>query len=248
MDDAGRKAADLEQRVAELEAQLDAARREIDAFTYAVSHDLRAPLRSISGYCQVLQEDLGPTLDPQYQHFLNRTQESALKLGRQIDALMSLSRVARTEVQPSEVDVSALISRIAHEQLSERQGRAPTIDIEPGIRVIADAKLISRVFEQLLANAIKFSAEAAAPQIDVTQERHGTRLVVRVRDNGVGFDMRYAEKLFVPFQRLHPEADFPGLGMGLALVQKMLALIGGRVWAESAPGQGTTIYVDVPAA
>lgn len=237
---------ELEQRNAELQTRLDGANRELESLMYVVSHDLRAPLRSIAGYCQILQEDAGPSLDEQHRQFLTRMQLATQKLGKQIDGLLELSRLARADIQPRALDVSEL----AHEVADRLQTLRPeaVFEIAPGIKAVGDVRLVTAMLEQLLGNALKFTARQATPRIEISATTNNDRCIVRIRDNGVGFDMRYAEKLFSPFQRMHGENDFPGLGMGLALVQRMQSRQSGRVWAEAEPGNGATFYFDLPVA
>jgi len=228
---------DLERRVAELAA----VNRELEAFSYSVSHDLRAPLRSIDGFSQALVEEYDDKLDDQGRDYLRRVRASATRMGDLIDDLLTLSRVTRREMRHERVDLSA-IARAAAAPL-ERTTVSPAVQfvVMDGITASGDPQLLRIVLDNLLGNAWKFSSKAATPRVEfgMTLTPSGER-VFFVRDNGVGFDMAHAGKLFGAFQRLHAMHEFPGTGIGLATVQRIIARHGGRVWAESAPGQGAT--------
>ncbi|MET0659103.1 MAG: ATP-binding protein [Steroidobacteraceae bacterium] len=235
---------ELKQRIRYLESQVDAVTRELEAVTYSVSHDLRAPLRSISGYCQVLQEELSPTLGAEQLHYMDRIQESAGKLSRQIDALLELSRTGRAELNLRDLDLTQQALAVI-EGLPDRPAHAH-IDVQPGMRVHADTRAMQTILQQLLHNAVKVSAGRSEPRIAITQQTRGDRVTLCVADNGVGFDPKYADRLFAPFQRLHSDPALSGTGIGLALVQRLAARHGGRVWAESQPEGGAQFYVELP--
>ena len=235
---------ELKQRVRNLESQVDAVTRELEAVTYSVSHDLRAPLRSIAGYCQVLREELSPTLGAEQRHYMDRIQESAGRLSRQIDALLELSRAGRAELHLRDLDLTQQALAVI-EALRDRPARV-TVDVQPGMRVHADTRAMQTILQQLLHNAIKVSAARSEPRIAVTQQTRGDRVTICVADNGVGFDPKYADRLFAPFQRLHSEPALSGVGIGLALVQRLAARHGGRTWAESQPDAGAKFYVELP--
>lgn len=230
--------ADLERRVAERTRQLEAANRELEAFAYAVSHDLRAPLRSMSGFSQILQESASDTLDAQSRHYLQRISEASRRMSSLIDDLLNLSRIARSELTARPVDLSQICGEAAAAVRERYPGRDVRLEITPGMHVNADPRLLRIAMENLLSNAWKYTAPAAAPCISVGMRNEDGASVYFVKDNGVGFDMMYADKLFVPFQRLHPETQFPGSGIGLVTVQRILARHGGRIWADAAPGVG----------
>jgi PAS domain S-box-containing protein len=228
---------DLERRVAELAA----VNRELEAFSYSVSHDLRAPLRSIDGFSQALVEEYDDKLDDQGRDYLKRVRASATRMGDLIDDLLTLSRVTRREMRHERVDLSAL-ARAAAAPL-ERTTVPPAVQfvVMDGITASGDPQLLRIVLDNLLGNAWKFSSKAAKPRVEFGMKLipSGER-VFFVSDNGVGFDMAHAGKLFGAFQRLHAMHEFPGTGIGLATVQRIVTRHGGRVWAESAPGQGAT--------
>lgn len=220
----------------------EAANRELEAFNYSVAHDLRAPLRGIDGFSQVLLEDYGNSLDVAGQNYLRRVREGAQRMSRLIDGLLALSRVARINIRSQRVDLSEL-ARATAERLKESQPeRVVEFVIEEGLAESGDGPLLGAVIENLLGNAWKFTRREASPRIEfgcVRQERHNAYFV---RDNGAGFDMAYASKLFGVFQRLHTTTDFEGTGVGLATVQRIVNRHGGRVWAEGAVGQGASFY------
>jgi PAS domain S-box-containing protein len=234
--------AELEQRVRERTAQLEAANQELESFSYSVSHDLRAPLRAVNGFSQAFLEDYGDTLDATGRSYLERVRYGTLQMGALIDDLLKLSRVSRAALQPADVDLSAVAREVAarlREQVPERQIR---IDIADGLRCQGDLGLLRIVLENLLGNAWKYTGKTGEPHIifDTVQENENS--VFRVRDNGAGFDMKFAGKLFGAFQRLHHKDEFEGTGIGLATVQRIIHRHGGRVWAESKPGEGATFY------
>jgi PAS domain S-box-containing protein len=231
---------ELEQRVRDRTAQLEAANRELEAFAYSVSHDLRAPLRAMDGFSGVLLSSQRARLDEQGQHYLDRIQEAACRMGLLIDDLLKLSRVSRGALERTRVDLGALAGEIAAELRARDPLRQAEFAIEEGMIVEGDARLLRIALENLLGNAWKFTGPRPAARIEVgAMEDDGDR-VYHVRDNGVGFDMAYASKLFAPFQRLHGMQEFPGTGIGLATVQRIVARHGGRVWARAEVSGGAT--------
>jgi PAS domain S-box-containing protein len=233
---------ELEQRVRDRTAQLQAANQELEAFAYSVSHDLRAPLRALDGFSAALLSDHADQVDKQGKHYLNRIQEASRQMGQLINDLLNLSRVTRSEFIHRSVDLSA----IAHEIAVELQAREPQRPVEfivmENILVQGDAHLLRIALENLMNNAWKFTSPRSPGRIEIgATERDGVRSLF-VRDNGVGFDMAYADKLFAPFQRLHGSHEFPGTGIGLATVQRIIARHGGRIWPEAGVGQGATFY------
>jgi PAS domain S-box-containing protein len=224
--------------------QLQAANKELEAFSYSVSHDLRAPLRSIDGFSKALLEDYGDKLDATGQDFLCRIRAAAQKMGHLIDGLLNLSRVTRAEMRTEPVDLSAM-ARAAAEELRRREpDRQVEFAIADGLTTNGDARLLGVVLDNLLENAWKFSAQKSQAQIEFGC-RNGEAAAERVffvRDNGAGFDMAYASKLFGAFQRFHSAEQFPGTGIGLATVQRIVNRHGGRVWAEGEVGKGATFY------
>lgn len=234
---------DLEQRVKERTAQLEATNRELEAFSYSVSHDLRAPLRGIDGFSQALLMFYQDQLDERGKHYLERIRANSLRMGELIDDLLGLSRVTRTEMHCTQVDLSA----IAGEIMADLCQTAPERNVEfintPELIANGDARLLRIVLENLLNNAWKYTCRESLAEISFGAiEQKDGKLAYFVRDNGAGFDMAYADKLFGAFQRLHSEGEFPGSGIGLATVQRIIHKHGGQVWAESAINQGATFY------
>ncbi len=239
---------DLERRVAERTAQLEAANHDLEAFSYSVSHDLRAPLRAIDGFSRILLEDYGPALDPEAQRLLGVVRNNTLKMAQLIDDLLTFSRTSRAELRPVLVDMTALARKVADETLAQEQGR--TIDLRIGQLPEAhcDRAMMRQVFVNLLSNAVKFTRTRDVAVIEVDGWTENAENIYRVKDNGVGFDPQYADKLFGVFQRLHRMEDFGGTGVGLALVHRIVTRHGGRVWAESEPDKGAAFYFALPAA
>jgi signal transduction histidine kinase len=237
--------AELEQRVAARTAELEAANKELEGFSYSVSHDLRAPLRAVGGFAELLRDDHAEQLDAEGRRKLDVIRGEAARMGALIDDLLAFSRLGRKALQPSELDMAELVENVfarlrpdAKANLEFRLGRLP--------HACGDRALLEQVWVNLLSNAVKFSSKKEAPIIEVgaiTEEREH---VFFVRDNGAGFDPRYASKLFGVFQRLHDGAEFPGTGVGLALVQRIVVRHGGRVWADSKPGEGATFHFTLP--
>ncbi len=234
--------AELERRVMERTAQLEASNQELEAFAYSVSHDLRTPLRSIDGYCRALLEDFGSQLPSESIPYLDRIHVSTIHMAQLIDDLLSLSRVTRASVDHAPVDLSAIAQTIAGDLQREQPERRAHFSITPGLVVRGDARLLRIALANLLNNAWKFTSKEEEAQIQLGAQQQNGKMVFFVRDNGVGFDMDHAGKLFGAFQRLHSESEFPGTGIGLATVQRVLHKHGGRVWAESAKDKGATFY------
>lgn len=228
---------ELESLVAERTAELVAANRELQAFSYSVSHDLRAPLRALEGFATALEEDYGPQLDATAHDYIGRIQGGARRMSDLIDDVLQLARVTRLELRRERVDVTELSRTLAGEIAAARPGEHVEIDVQDGLVAVGDVALARIVLQNLLENAWKFSATQETPRIDVRAGRDGEIVVV---DNGVGFDPAYADKLFRPFQRLHAAVDFPGNGIGLATVQNIVNRHGGFARAESEPGAGAT--------
>ena len=232
----------LEELVAERTAELTAANRELEAFCYSVSHDLRAPLRSMDGFSQALLEEYGGKLDAQAQDYLQRVRGGSQRMGRLIDDLLDLSRISRQGLRRQPVDLSAMVREIAAGLVQSRPQRQVQFAIADGLVAQADPELVHVMLQNLLDNAWKFTRPhpEATVQFGVTQ--HDGESAYFVRDDGVGFDMAYADKLFQPFQRLHSEGEFEGTGIGLATVQRIIHRHGGRVWAEGEVERGCTVY------
>lgn len=238
--------ASLEDRVAERTRELMAANRELESFSYSVSHDLRAPLRAIEGFVRAIAEDYGCAFDRQGKEYLNRVIGAARRMSLLIDDLLRLSRITRSELTCHPVDVSSMARSIAEELAGSQPDRAVEFEIESGISLHADSRLLRVLLENLLGNAFKFTSKTASARITFGAcKEAGESPVCYVRDNGAGFDMQYADKLFGAFQRLHPEGEFPGSGIGLAIVQRIVNRHRGRVWAEARPQEGATFYFSV---
>jgi light-regulated signal transduction histidine kinase (bacteriophytochrome) len=226
--------------------RLQAANRELETFSYSVSHDLRAPLRTISAFTQALADDLKFQLDDKSRDHLRRVLAAAARMNDLIDALLELSQINRAQLGRHHVDVSALATSVLDELKRRDVSRKIVGRVMTGLVVDADARLLRILFENLIGNAIKFTAKLPAAQIDIGSEIIEGEVAYFVRDNGAGFDMEYAERLFVPFQRLHGEREFAGTGIGLATARRIVERHGGRIWASSAPGQGATFYFTLP--
>ena len=219
--------------------QLEAANKELESFSYSVSHDLRAPLRGIAGFALALEDHAGAVLDDTAQSYLRRVRSAADRMSDLIDDLLKLSRLTRAEMRLETVDLSALAEAVMAALREREPERRVGTRVEPGLVARGDPALLRILLENLLGNAWKFTSRTAVAEIEVGQEVVEDGLpAFYVRDNGVGFDMRYVHKLFSPFQRLHAQADFPGTGIGLAIVQRVAARHGGRVWAEARPSGG----------
>lgn len=229
---------DLKQRA----AQLEAANKELEAFSYSVSHDLRAPLRSIDGFSHVLLEDYSDQLPDEGRNYLERVRAAAQRMAVLIDDLLNLSRVTRTALQPKFINLSKMAEEILQGLQEHQSERTAKISIIPDLMVEADPHLMHIVLENLLSNAWKFTSKQEQTLIEFGQKAHTKERTFYVRDNGVGFNMEYADKLFGVFQRLHSVSEFPGTGVGLATVQRIISIHGGHIWAESAEGKGTTFY------
>jgi PAS domain S-box-containing protein len=233
----------LEQRVRERTAQLEAANGELQAFSYSVSHDLRAPLRGIDGFSQILMEDYQDCLDEPGRGYLGRIRSGVQRMGQLIDDLLKLSQIHQQELNKQELDLSCLAAKVVAELVQAYPERRVACVIQPAILVQGDARLIRVLLDNLLGNAWKFTAKQPEPRIEVgVQAGAGGEQVCFVRDNGAGFDMAYRDKLFKAFQRLHSAAEFDGTGIGLAIVQRIIHRHGGRIWAEAEPAQGATFF------
>jgi light-regulated signal transduction histidine kinase (bacteriophytochrome) len=233
---------ELEQRVRARTAQLEASNKELEAFVYSASHDLRAPLRGIDGWSLALVEDYGNQLEPGALNYLDRVRSETHRMGHLIDDLLQLSRISRSEMHRDTVDLSRAAESIAARLREAHPKRQLEFTIQPAITAFGDGRLLEVALTNLLQNAVKFSGSRAHARIQFDAVEREGQTVFTVRDNGVGFDMAYASHLFGPFQRLHSDSEFPGSGIGLATVQRVIHRHGGRVWAEAEPGQGATFY------
>ncbi len=234
----------LEERVSERTAALERTNAELEAFSYSVSHDLRAPLRSIEGFAQLVLMRYRGHVPEQGQDYLERIQKAAQRMAKLIDDLLSLSRINRVELKRESVDLSAMSEDILGELKTEQPARHVAFDIEPGISCWCDRQLCRIALEHLLGNAWKYTADRESTRIRVATGKDADGLrVVRISDNGVGFDMRYVDKLFVAFQRLHSVDQFEGTGIGLATVKRIVQRHAGSVWAEAEPGRGASFYI-----
>jgi len=239
---------ELEQRVAERTSQLELANKELEAFAYSVSHDLRAPLRSIDGFSRILLEDYADKLDGDGREHLDTVRAASQRMAQLIDDILQLSRITRTPLRLLPVDLSVLAATVAEDLRKIEPERTVEFDIEPGCLALADANLMRIVLENLVGNAWKFTGKTPGARIRFGMEVRSGTVVYFVRDNGVGFDMKYSSKLFGAFQRLHTANEFPGTGIGLASVQRIIHRHGGEVWIEGRLGEGTTVYFTIPQA
>jgi PAS domain S-box-containing protein len=237
---AERKLQELNERLGRDNAELESLNKELEAFSYSVSHDLRAPLRAVDGFSQALLEDAGDKLDKTGRQHLTRVRAAAQRMGMLIDDLIKLARVTRTEMNVEPVDLSAIARTVAEELKQSAPSRQVEIEVAPGLNAQGDPRLLRVALENLLGNAWKFTAGRTPARIAFGQEQLDGAPAYFVRDNGVGFDMAYAGKLFGAFQRLHDARDFAGTGIGLATVQRIIHKHGGRIWAESQPDKGAT--------
>jgi signal transduction histidine kinase len=239
---------DLERRVVERTAQLEAANKELEAFSYSVSHDLRAPLRHVDGFAGMLAKHAAATLDDKGRRYIATISGAARQMGRLIDDLLSFSRVGRSELNTSAIDHDAMVAAVIRDGQFEQSGKVITWRISSLPKGSGDPPMMRQVWSNLIENAVKYSGKAANPCIEIGGEidaAHGEN-VYHVKDNGVGFDMNYVDKLFGVFQRLHSPADFEGTGIGLANVRRIIARHGGRTWAEGVKGAGATFYFSLP--
>ena len=227
-------------------ALLESTNKELEAFSYSVSHDLRAPLRAISGFSQAVMEDYAPRLDDEGKRYLGLIQENAHRMGRLIDDLLTFSRLGRQQMTESEIDMDALAKSVFDELIAQEPSRKIEFTMHSIPQVYGDASMVRQVLANLLSNAIKFTRTREKAFIEFGHLPEIGEGVYYVKDNGVGFDMQYVGKLFGVFQRLHSISEFEGTGVGLALVNRIITRHGGRAWAEGKVNQGATLYFTLP--
>jgi signal transduction histidine kinase len=233
---------DLERRVDQRTRELESSNKELEAFSYSVSHDLRAPLRTIDGFSLALQEDFSGSLDEQGRDYISRVRNGVQRMGTLIDALLQLSRVTRSEIQRERIDLSQLATLVFNEISTGDPERTLKWNAQPGVMADADPRLIRIALENLIGNAWKFTAKTPDAVIAFGSSLRDGQTVYFIRDNGAGFDMQYVDRLFTAFQRLHGEREFKGSGIGLATVSRVIHRHHGSIWAEGSTGQGATFY------
>lgn len=237
----------LNQELSNHVRQLEAANKELEAFSYSVSHDLRAPVRHISGYLELLEKQDVACLDEKSRHYLDVVAAAAKRMGLLIDDLLSFSRMGRAEMMKSRIDFGALVQEVVRELAADAPGREIEWEIAPLPVVVGDRAMLRQVMVNLIANALKFSRSSPVARIEIgAVTDHAQETLFYVKDNGVGFDMRYQDKLFGLFQRLHAQEEFEGTGVGLANVHRIVLRHGGRTWAEGDPGKGAVFWFSLP--
>jgi len=239
---------ELENRVESRTAELQEVNRELEAFSYSVSHDLRAPLRHLDGFTRILQQEFASQLPDEARHYLDRVRSAATNMSSLVEDLLQLSRVGRQLPRRQRTSLLALAEEARHEILPEANGRAIHWTFQSLPDVDADPILLRQVFANLFSNAVKFTRNRPGATIEVGARDDNGKAVVFVRDNGAGFDPRYADKLFGVFQRLHRQEEYEGTGIGLATVQRIIHKHGGKIWAESQPQSGATFFFTLPLA
>jgi PAS domain S-box-containing protein len=227
--------------------EIIAVNKELESFSYSVSHDLRAPLRAIDGFSQALLEDYGDKIDEDGLGYISRVRAAAQRMGRLIDDLLNLSRVTRRDLVRESVNLSEMASQIADEMRSQYPDRRVVFEIDPGLRTNGDSHLLKIALENLLGNAWKYTAGMDSAHIAFTSEIDGSMRNFIIRDNGAGFNQEYADKLFEPFQRLHTVREFEGSGIGLATVARIIHRHGGEIWGEGMVGEGASFYFRISA-
>lgn len=232
----------MEIRVKERTAELQIANKELETFSYSVSHDLRAPLRYIDGFSKIIHEDYSNILDEQGQHYLQRIRASAQNMGQLIDDLLDLSHIGRQPMKKKLINLETIIKKAYQSLHQEWKDRKVNFIVHSCPSVFADPNLMLIAFMNLLSNALKFTRKRTTAEIEIGCKKKNNQMVFFIKDNGIGFDMKYVDKLFIPFQRLHREEEYEGTGIGLVTVQRIIHRHGGQIWAESQPGSKTTFY------
>lgn len=225
----------------ELNAELKTINKELEAFSYSVSHDLRAPLRAINGYAEMINEDYGEKLDEEGKRILGNIKYYTNKMGKLIDDLLAFSRLGRKEIQKTAINMTELVNNVVNE-LSKTIDHQAIIKVNKLEDINADSSLMNQVMVNLISNAIKYSSKKDQPSIEISSEVNDNKIIYSVKDNGAGFDMKYSDKLFGVFQRLHTPEDFEGTGVGLAIVQRIIVRHNGRVWFDAKLNEGATFY------
>ncbi|MEG3224935.1 MAG: two-component sensor histidine kinase [Methanobacteriales archaeon Met13] len=241
-----RKLHDLNQKLGKQTEELEEANEELEAFAYSVSHDLRVPLRAIDGFSRILVEDYESTLDEEGVRLLNIVRDNTAKMGHLIDDILLLSRAGRQEMKESEIDMKDLAKSVWEELQTDWEGREIKLKLEEMPKTRGDRALLTQVFQNLLSNSIKFTREKNPAMVEVGAQEGEDKITYYVRDNGAGFDMKYVDKLFGLFQRLHSPEEFEGTGVGLSIVQRIVKRHGGRVWGEGELDKGASIYFTLP--
>lgn len=242
--EAYRRIGELERQLARRDAELAEAAREMDGLAYGISHDLRSPLRAVGGFAQMLEEDCGASLDENGRRYVTVIRASAGKLERLIEGLLAYARTGRQPLKCGPVDMTALARRAVEAAGGAAASAAIVVPALPGAS--GDPDLLYHVWHNLLVNALTYTSRSALPRIEIGSSQGQGETIWYVRDNGVGFDMRYAQKLFGMFQRMHGDDEFPGVGTGLATARRILARHGGRIWAEATPESGACFYFALP--
>ncbi|UPT69257.1 MAG: ATP-binding protein [Sphingobacteriales bacterium JAD_PAG50586_3] len=225
--------------------EIESINKELESFSYSISHDLRAPLRAVDGYALMLEEDFGPTLGTEGNRLIGVIRHNAQHMGQLIDDLLNFSRLGRKEVKKARVNMQELTESILREIQVGKDFKAE-VEIKPLDTAMADQSLLYNVMSNLMSNAVKYSSKVERPKVIISSEKKDNEVIFSVKDNGAGFDMEYANKLFGVFQRLHTSDEFEGTGVGLATVQRIIHKHGGHVWAESKIDQGATFYFSLP--
>jgi len=237
---------DLEHRVARRTAELEAANKELEAFSYSVSHELRSPLRQMEGFIELLNTNKAAAMDEESRQYLKVVSSGARRLSQLIDDLLAFSRTARAGLRKTKIDLKILCESVFRDFTGSTDGRKVEWIMGELPEICADVALLRQVFVNLIGNALKYTQRRQHARIEISSHKTDEELIVTVKDNGVGFDMRYASKLFGVFQRLHPHSDFEGTGIGLANVRRIIHQHGGRTWAEGQPNHGATFFFSLP--